>query len=98
MKSGAIITPNSKGQIVIPAKMRDDLDIKEDTLLSISLVGQGIYITPVDGIVTRADRENSYLEILNRTQGSWIDEDWELLRKKRKLVELAASKKRQKLW
>lgn len=37
-----------------------------------------------------------YLEILKRTQGAWVREAWNVLRKKRRKIELAASGKRKK--
>ena len=98
MKVGIIAKTNQKGQVVIPQKMRKALGIEPGTVLNLVLAGRGIYLYPVEEVVTKTERENSYLKILERTQGSWKKEDWQVLRKKRRKIELSASKKRKKKW
>ncbi len=98
MKVGTIATTNQKGQIVIPKKMRDILGIEPNIVLSLIVRGGGIYIYPIEEVITKAEKESSYFEILKKTQGAWAKENWDSLRKKRAKIELAASKKRKKAW
>ena len=98
MKVGIIAKTNQKGQVVIPQKMRKALGIGAGTVLNLILAGRGIYLYPVEEVVTKTEKESSYLKILARTQGSWKKEDWESLGRRRRKVELLASKKRKKKW
>lgn len=98
MKVGIITKPNQKGQIVIPKKMREALGIDSNVSLNLILRGGGIYIYPLKEVITRGERESSYLDILQKTQGAWAREDWDSLRKKRRKAELTASKKRRRTW
>jgi AbrB family looped-hinge helix DNA binding protein len=98
MKVGFIITPNQKGQVVIPKKVREALNIKPNTPLNILIKGQGIYMYPVKGVLTPLEAESSYLELLKVTQGAWKKENWKGLRKKRRKIEISASLKRKKRW
>ena len=98
MKVGIITKPNQKGQIVIPKKMREALGIDVNVFLNLILRGNGIYIYPVEEVITKVEKENSYFEILQKTQGSWSAEDWNLLRKKRRKIERDASKGRKQRW
>jgi AbrB family looped-hinge helix DNA binding protein len=97
MKIGTITKPNQKGQIVIPKEFRDELAIDSDTLLNLLVRGKGIYIYPVTEVVSTADSEDSYLNVLKRTQGKW-NEDWKKIRAKRRSIELSAARKRKKIW
>lgn len=97
MKVGVIIKPNQKGQVVIPKEFRKILGIKNNVPLNIVVRGRGIYIYPVSEVITTAESESSYLKILEKTRGKW-KEPWEKLRKKRRAVELSASKKRKQIW
>ncbi len=99
MKVGAIVKTNEKGQVVIPQAMRKQLGITSKIPLNFVLRGEGIYIYPVEEVITLAQSSNaSYLEILKFTQGSWEKEGWEDLRKRRKKAEIKASKKRKEKW
>lgn len=98
MKVGTITRPNQKGQIVIPKEMREVLGIDSSVSLNLVLRGCGIYIYPVEELVARGDKESSYLEILQKTQGAWAKEDWSSLRKERRKIELTASKRRKQAW
>lgn len=98
MKVGIITKPNEKGQIVIPKEMREILGIEPEMALNMILRGSGIYIYPIEEVITKGEKENTYLKILQKTQGIWAGDDWILLRKKRKKIELKASKKRRQVW
>ncbi len=98
MKIGKITQPNKKGQIVIPKKIRQALGIGPDVSLNIVRRGKGIYIHPIEEVITKSEEENSYVEILKRTRGKWKDSNWEETRKKRRKKELEASKKRREQW
>lgn len=97
MKVGIITKTNQKGQIVIPKKMRDSLGIDANVALNLVLRGKGIYIYPVEEVITKIEKESSFLRILEKTQGSWEKEDWKFLRKRRK-IERSASRKRKRKW
>ncbi len=98
MKVGTITKPNVKGQVVIPKEMRDSLGITTDMVLNLVLVGNGIYIYPITEILTKSDSDNSYLQLLAKTKGSWSDEDWDELPKTRSKFELKASQSRKNSW
>lgn len=98
MKIGIITQTNQKGQIVIPKKIREALGINEKTPLNIILSDNGIHIYPIEEVITKTESESTYLEILKKTQGGWKNENWATIEKKRKKIELDASKKRKKLW
>lgn len=97
MKSGYITKTNQKGQIVIPKKIRDQLGIDEDTPLNVIKRGKGVHLYPIADVVTESESEDSYLEVLKKTKGTWSG-NWEETRKKRKEVELDASKQRKNSW
>ncbi len=98
MKRGYITKTNKKGQIVIPKKIRTSLDINSETLVNIIKRGEGVYIYPISDLIPRTNTEKSYLETLKKTKGSWSNEDWDKIKKKKRKVELKASKKRKKEW
>ena len=98
MKVRIITKLNKKGQIVIPKEIREDLKINEETLLTLISRGRGLYLYPIEEVITKTEQESSYLELLKKTQGAWAKEDWPNLRKKRKHTELKASKKRKQSW
>jgi len=99
MKIGVISKTNEKGQVVIPQFMRKQLGITSEMPLNFILRGEGIYIYPVEEVITPTQSSNaSYLEILKFTQGSWARENWGALRRKRKKIEKSASEKRKKKW
>ena len=92
-----ITKPNQKGQIVIPKTMRDKLHITKDVPLSIVMRGGGIYVSPLSDIGGTAESKDAYAKILHKTKGTWA-ESWDTLEKKRRILELAASKRRKHLW
>ena len=75
MKVGTITTTNQKGQIVIPQKIREQLGIYPNSVLNLIPTGDGIYLYPVEEVITKAERENSYLEVLKKTKGTWEKEN-----------------------
>lgn len=100
MNIPTVVLPNTKGQVVIPFLMRKALDIQSDTPLAVSLVGNSISLTPIVDIVKKTDTENSYLQLLQKTQGAWAADKSDTKTKsaaKRKL-ELAASSQRKQAW
>ncbi len=60
MKIGTVTKANKKGQLVIPKKIRDELEIKQGTLLNIVQRGEGGYIYPIRAVFTKAEEEESY--------------------------------------
>lgn len=102
MNIGTIVTPNVKGQIVIPKKIRDGLNITENTALNIVDDGKTIYIHPIKEITTTSESNNNkLLQVLKETQGAWANEDWnayDRMEKRRRKIELAAAKKMKKAW
>lgn len=99
MKVGLLTTPNNKGQIVIPKQLRKALGITSETSLNLVLRGGGIYIYPIDEVLTKLETESSFLAILEKTQGAWADDkSWEKTAKRRKKIEQASSLKRKKVW
>lgn len=102
MNVGILAEPNSKGQIVIPKKIRDQLNINENTLLNIIVKDNGIYLYPVVDVTTTKDAEisrNKLMVALERTRGLWADDkDFDKRQRIRRKIELAASRKRKKAW
>ncbi|MBI3103498.1 AbrB/MazE/SpoVT family DNA-binding domain-containing protein [Candidatus Daviesbacteria bacterium] len=101
MNIGTIVTPNIKGQIVIPKKIRDDLNISAGQLLNVIVSNGGIHMYPVNEVVTEEEKSNKrevFLEILKSTQGAWAGDDWPETEKRRRKIELKASRERKKAW
>lgn len=98
MKIGIFTTPNAKGQIVIPKKIRNDLGITPQTHLNLVARDGVIYIYPVSDVVTLVKGESSYLKFLEKTQGTWARDDWRVKEKKRRKLELKANEKNKKAW
>lgn len=98
MKVGVVTTPNKKGQIVIPKKIRDKLNIDSTTPLNIVAKAQGVYIYPVKEVITDAESDTAYLDVLRETKGSFSKDAWKETREKRKKIETEASKRRKKQW
>ncbi len=98
MNLTTIASTNQKGQIVIPYKLRQKLNITTNTKLVIRQQGQAVLLQPIKEVVLRADLEDSYLNLLKKTQGAWQGDSWSNSRKKRKDLEKKASQKRKKQW
>jgi AbrB family looped-hinge helix DNA binding protein len=91
-----IITPNTKGQLVIPVAIRKKLKLKPSSPLQVSTIGDQIILKPVYGVKTAVGDNAHYLELVKSTQGSWAnDPDSHQANHE---FELEASRKRQKAW
>jgi AbrB family looped-hinge helix DNA binding protein len=95
---GTIVTPNQKGQIVIPQKIRADLNIKPQKPLNLVARDRVIYIYPINEVITSTEHETSYLDTLKATQGAWSNDSWTKTKINRQKTELKASQKRKKPW
>ena len=98
MNLGTIAKSNSKGQLVIPKKIRDKLGINTDMLLNITLRGDGIFIRPLEKSLETSDSRKISLELLKKTAGAWKDDDWQATEKKRREIELNSAKARRNAW
>ncbi|MDO8573178.1 MAG: AbrB/MazE/SpoVT family DNA-binding domain-containing protein [Candidatus Daviesbacteria bacterium] len=102
MNIGTIVTPNIKGQIVIPKKIRDGLNITKNTPLNIRVVDNGIHIHPIAEVITNAEEDKRHrvlLQILKETQGAWAnDKEFDKRQKKMRKMEIAATKRMRKTW
>lgn len=99
MKIGTIVQPNEKGQVVIPKTIRDALGITSRVPLNLIVSGSGIWMYPIKAVLGAEECDSEPLiAILKKTQGSWAKEDWDTLRKKRRKIELAASRRRKNAW
>ena len=98
MNIGNIVEPNNKGQIVIPKQVREALGISPQTLLNLVVRGKGIYLYPVEGVITERESESAYIKLLEQTQGSWANDDWEKQEKKISEIESDASRKNKQPW
>ena len=94
--------PNSKGQIVIPKQIRDDLGITSSTPLNLVVRDDGIHLYPIREISTTAETKMSHsrlLYVLERTRGLWADDkDFDKRQRQRRKIELVASRRRKKAW
>lgn len=100
MKNVTISKPNSKGQVVIPKPIRDELGINPNVYLRITSVGTSIFMHPITNTATTASESLPFSEILKKTQGAWA-KDWPALKKtfaKRHALELKAAQKRKQAW
>lgn len=89
---------NKKGQIVIPKEIREKLGISSDVPLQITSDEGGIYIYPIESVITSQSEEDAYEEVLEKTKGAWEEDNWEEARKKRRQTEKQASKNRKNQW
>ncbi len=100
MKMYEITNANTKGQIVIPKAIRKFLGITEDTLLEITAKGQGIYVHPVQGVITSTDTAQGFLKILEKTRGAWgkASKAEQQQEQKKKKLERNAARARRNAW
>lgn len=104
MNLGNIVEPNSKGQIVIPKKIRDELNINESTPLNMIVRDDAIHLYLITDVTTIAEAEFSrrkLLAVLEKTRDAWADEDWAAYDKKekeRRKIELKVAKRMKKAW
>ncbi|MBU2591867.1 AbrB/MazE/SpoVT family DNA-binding domain-containing protein [Patescibacteria group bacterium] len=97
MKIGIIVTPNEKGQVVIPKKIREELGIKATTPLNLLVSSGGVFLSPISQVFSDLEQENSYPELLEKTKGSWSGENFKFVKERRKL-ELKTAEKGKKEW
>lgn len=95
MKIVTIVEPNSKGQIVIPKAIRDELGITSDTPLNMIKRGGGIYLYPISDVVLKLEEIDSYTDLLRKTQGAWGEVAWKDYQKRRRLEKKIAKRKRE---
>jgi AbrB family looped-hinge helix DNA binding protein len=93
MNFNTITRPNSKGQIVIPKRFRDELNIDETVSLSVVLSGGGVFISPLEKTVISKNNRAMILNILKKTAGTWAKDDKMESEKKRRKIELASTTK-----
>lgn len=98
MKIGNIVSPNIKGQIVIPKKIREALGINENVPLNLVVNEGGIYLHPIKEVNQDLETADSFIQILKKTAGAWAGDDWPKTEKRRRRIELEASKRRKKGW
>jgi len=98
MKIGIITQVNQKGQMVIPKDIREKLNISEHSPLHVILRGDGFYVYPISQLLYKVNKENTYVQLLEKTVGAWKNDDWEKTNKKRQLIEKQASNIRKKPW
>lgn len=95
-KLGYFTTTNQKGQVVIPKKIREKLNIKVNSPINLVIRGNGIYLYPIKNFAIQSETENSYLSILSKTKGAWQDEIVTEIDSRG--LELSASSKRKLAW
>jgi bifunctional DNA-binding transcriptional regulator/antitoxin component of YhaV-PrlF toxin-antitoxin module len=92
------VNTNIKGQFVIPIAMRRYWEITDQTPLNVTNIPDlGILIKPSPKTPPMTDEE--YLQILEETQGSWKNDDWEETEKKLdKLATLELKEQKKNSW
>lgn len=89
-----IITPNSKGQLIIPAAIRKTLGLSPTNPLEIQTVGGHIVLKPIKNLITADADQSQYLDALKQTAGSWSNDP---LPNKHQL-EIKAAQRRRDAW
>lgn len=99
-----IVYPNIKGQVIIPKRLREEMDIDENTPLApVREAGRLVYV-PVDKFQPRPEphhviEKTEIYQGWKRIQGVWADDkSWPAVRKQRREIELEASRRRMKGW
>lgn len=100
MNVGNITTPTARGQIVIPADYRRALKITSDTVLSLRLVGGGIYVQPMVVTPDITVDDGAFLAFLQKHRGFMAgDQNFtDAALQKRKKKDIARQKRLKKLW
>lgn len=93
-----ITKPNSKGQIVIPKRYRQELKIDENVFVNLILKSDGVLITPLNKPLTSSDSNKIFQNVLEMTAGAWKDDDWKETEQKRRQIEIKAAKARKSKW
>ncbi len=101
MNIGTIVTPNIKGQIVIPKKIRDDLNISAGQLFNVIVSNGGIHMYPVNEVVTQEETDNkraALLQILKNTRGILKGKPYYKNEKAMRKLELEEARERKRAW
>lgn len=89
-----IITPNLKGQLIIPVAIRKSLQLSPTTPLEVQAVGNHIVLKPIKNLITADADQSQYLDALKQTAGSWSQDS---LPNKHQL-EIKAVQRRRDAW
>lgn len=100
MNDGIFVTPNNKGQVVIPVQYRKQLGINPKTLLNLVIRGSSLVVQPVFAVPVVSDDNTAYLQLIKKIQGSWggetaVEKKEVLARRK---TELITTKKSKNVW
>lgn len=100
MKIGEISRPNSKGQIVIPKRFRDELGITADVPVHIIKRGHGLYLYPIRDVTdaSAALNDGAYVHVLKRTQGAWSGDNWPATASRQSRIEKRSAQKGKRAW
>ena len=99
-----ILYPNAKGQVTLPKKLRDQLDIQPTTPLAPSLSGNQIILTPIVSVQAKPAPQSKakQAQLYNswkKLQGTWAnDHTWEKTSQNRHALELKASSQKRQGW
>lgn len=74
MDVGVITQVNTKGQIVIPKKYRELLNLNEGSYVNIFPTNRGIFIEPLNHQSNVSKSKEEFLKILEDSAGSWGSE------------------------
>lgn len=98
MNLGVITQTNDKGQLVVPKSYRDTLGINPNVPLQILLKTDGFYVRMIENVITKNTGSDLYLQLLDNTAGTWVNDNWNQTENKRKLIEKKASLSRKQVW
>jgi len=103
MPINQIVVPTDKWQVTIPKKIRNSIALEKKTPLNVRSDNGEIIFTPIKMIakedVWTEERRKKLYQSLQEIKGIWAnDKSWPKIRKRRKKIEIEASKKRRKEW
>jgi len=98
MNLTTVTKPNSKGQIVIPKRFRQELNLDENVFVNLILKPEGVLITPLNKPTISSDSKIIFQEILKSTSGAWKNDDWKETEKNRRKIEIQAAKLSRSKW
>lgn len=98
MKIGKLVSTNKKGQLVIPQEYRQMFGITQDKTLNIVPKQTGLFIQPIKEVTPDVPSEDLYDKLLEKTAGAWGKDSFPETSKKRRTIELEASKRRKEAW
>jgi AbrB family looped-hinge helix DNA binding protein len=91
-----IVTPNPKGQLIIPLAIRKALKLQPTSPFEVSTIGDQIILKPIYALKTSLGSHEHYLELLQSTQGSWAEDPDD--HQKKHQFELQATAKAKQAW